>query len=78
MCKCVCEHRPPVKQCTVNTPSILLLPNPLHRFSQCFAMDIMRHKDAVDDIVKTGKSIMNSKTPEEKEMLKVGYIFTVM
>lgn len=41
-------------------------------------MDIMRHKDAVDDIVKTGKSIMNSKTPEEKEMLKVGYIFTVM
>lgn len=41
-------------------------------------MDIMRHKDAVDDIVKTGKSIMNSKTPEEKEMLKVGYTFTIM
>ncbi|XP_029690730.1 dystonin isoform X9 [Takifugu rubripes] len=37
---------------------------------KCFAMDIMRHKDALDDIVKTGKSIMNSKTPEEKEMLK--------
>lgn len=34
-------------------------------------MDIMRHKDAVDDIVKTGKSIMNSKSPEEKEILKV-------
>ncbi|XP_029305110.1 LOW QUALITY PROTEIN: dystonin [Cottoperca gobio] len=35
-----------------------------------FSMDIMRHKDAVDDIVKTGKSIMNSKNPEEKEILK--------
>ncbi|KAM3606228.1 uncharacterized protein V6R79_013141 [Siganus canaliculatus] len=35
-----------------------------------FSMDIMRHKDAVDDIVKTGKSIMNSKNPEEKEILE--------
>uniref|UniRef100_A0A673BF91 Dystonin n=1 Tax=Sphaeramia orbicularis TaxID=375764 RepID=A0A673BF91_9TELE len=35
-----------------------------------FSMDIMRHKDAVDDIVKTGKAIMNSKNPEEKELLK--------
>ncbi|XP_072247223.1 dystonin isoform X5 [Leuresthes tenuis] len=35
-----------------------------------FSMDIMRHKDAVDDIVKTGKAIMSSKTPEEKEVLK--------
>ncbi|XP_070833540.1 dystonin [Chaetodon trifascialis] len=35
-----------------------------------FSMDIMRHKDAVDDIVKTGKAIMNSKNPEEKEVLK--------
>lgn len=34
-------------------------------------MDIMRHKDAVDDIVKTGKAIMNQKSPEEKEILKV-------
>ncbi|XP_033956247.1 dystonin isoform X2 [Pseudochaenichthys georgianus] len=34
-----------------------------------FSMDIMRHKDAVDDIVKTGKAVMNSKDPEEKEML---------
>lgn len=40
-------------------------------------MDIMRHKDAVDDIVKTGKSIMNSKSPEEKENLKVGNIFNL-
>ncbi|XP_035848620.1 dystonin isoform X25 [Sander lucioperca] len=35
-----------------------------------FSMDIMRHKDAVDDIVKTGKAIMNTKNPEEKEILK--------
>ncbi|XP_054456427.1 dystonin [Anoplopoma fimbria] len=35
-----------------------------------FSMDIMRHKDAVDDIVKTGKAIMNSKNPDEKEILK--------
>lgn len=34
-------------------------------------MDIMRHKDAVDDIVKTGKAIMNQKSPEEKEILEV-------
>ncbi|XP_073337728.1 dystonin [Pagrus major] len=35
-----------------------------------FSMDIMRHKDAVDGIVKTGMAIMNSKNPEEKEILK--------
>uniref|UniRef100_A0A672ICS4 Dystonin n=1 Tax=Salarias fasciatus TaxID=181472 RepID=A0A672ICS4_SALFA len=35
-----------------------------------FSMDIMRHKDAVDDIVKTGKAIMSSKNPEEKQLLK--------
>uniref|UniRef100_A0A7N8Y3D6 Dystonin n=1 Tax=Mastacembelus armatus TaxID=205130 RepID=A0A7N8Y3D6_9TELE len=35
-----------------------------------FSMDIMRHKDAVDEIVKTGKAIMNTKNPEEKEILK--------
>lgn len=40
-------------------------------------MDIMRHKDAVDEIVKTGKCVMDSKTPEEKEILKVGSIFTI-
>lgn len=40
-------------------------------------MDIMRHKDAVDDIVKTGKCIMTSKIPEEKEILKVGNIFNI-
>lgn len=38
-------------------------------------MDIMRHKDAVDEIVKTGMAIMNSKNPEEKEFLKVQRIY---
>ncbi|XP_073776575.1 dystonin isoform X31 [Danio rerio] len=36
-----------------------------------FSMDIMRHKDAVDDIVKTGEAIMNSKDEAEKQALKV-------
>ncbi|XP_015229974.1 PREDICTED: dystonin [Cyprinodon variegatus] len=35
-----------------------------------FSMDIMKHKDVVDEIVKTGKAIMNSKNPEEREALK--------
>ena len=34
-------------------------------------MDIMRHKDAVDQIVKTGEAIMDSKDQEEKLVLKV-------
>ncbi|XP_073690782.1 dystonin [Garra rufa] len=36
-----------------------------------FSMDIMRHKDAVDDIVKTGEAIMNNKDEAEKEALRV-------
>ncbi|XP_056116139.1 dystonin isoform X1 [Rhinichthys klamathensis goyatoka] len=36
-----------------------------------FSMDIMRHKDAVDDIVKTGEAIMNSKDEAEKQALRV-------
>ncbi len=34
-------------------------------------MDIMRHKDAVDDIVKTGEAIMNNKDESEKQALRV-------
>uniref|UniRef100_A0A672MIY4 Dystonin n=1 Tax=Sinocyclocheilus grahami TaxID=75366 RepID=A0A672MIY4_SINGR len=33
-----------------------------------FSMDIMRHKDAVDAIVKTSEVIMNSKAEAEKQM----------
>ncbi|KAL6101743.1 dst [Pungitius sinensis] len=35
-----------------------------------FSMDIMRHKDAVDHIAKTGRAIMNSKNPGDKEILE--------
>uniref|UniRef100_A0A4W4F3J8 Dystonin n=1 Tax=Electrophorus electricus TaxID=8005 RepID=A0A4W4F3J8_ELEEL len=35
-----------------------------------FSMDIMRHKDAVDDITKTGDAIMSSKDEAEKQALK--------
>ncbi|KAM9847860.1 microtubule-actin cross-linking factor 1 [Aulostomus maculatus] len=35
-----------------------------------FSMDIMRHKDAVDELVVTGKALMSSKNPEEKEVLE--------
>ncbi|XP_034041193.1 dystonin [Thalassophryne amazonica] len=35
-----------------------------------FSMDIMRHKDAVDELVKMGKAIMNSKNQEEQALLK--------
>ncbi|KAK7902142.1 hypothetical protein WMY93_018911 [Mugilogobius chulae] len=34
-----------------------------------FSMDIMRHKDAVDGIVRTGKAVMNKKDPEGKEAI---------
>ncbi|XP_036402094.1 LOW QUALITY PROTEIN: dystonin [Megalops cyprinoides] len=37
---------------------------------KAFSMDILRHKDAVDDIVKTGEAIMNSKDEEEKQALQ--------
>ncbi|XP_059422809.1 dystonin-like [Carassius carassius] len=36
-----------------------------------FSMDIMRHKDAVDGIVKTGEAIMNNKDEAEKQALRV-------
>ncbi|XP_052469935.1 dystonin isoform X2 [Carassius gibelio] len=36
-----------------------------------FSMDIMRHKDAVDEIVKTSEVIMNSKDEAEKQALRM-------
>lgn len=36
-----------------------------------FSMDVMRHKDAVDEIAKTGETIMSSKDETEKRALKV-------
>lgn len=49
-------------KCTLSKARFLL---------QSFSMDIMRHKDAVDDIVKTGEAIMNSKDEAEKQALRV-------
>lgn len=63
------RHRHPFKQATINT-EVCIVTSGLLVF-QTFSMDIMRHKDAVDEIVKTANTIMNSKNPEEKEILKV-------
>lgn len=67
-CVCVCADRPLLVQYSKHSDlfckvTLLVL--------QIFSMDIMRHKDAVDEIVKTGKAVMNNKNPEEKEILKV-------
>uniref|UniRef100_A0AAV2JR41 Dystonin n=1 Tax=Knipowitschia caucasica TaxID=637954 RepID=A0AAV2JR41_KNICA len=35
-----------------------------------FSMDIMRHKDTVDGIVRTGKAVMNNRNPEGKETIQ--------
>ncbi|KAI5611574.1 dystonin [Silurus asotus] len=35
-----------------------------------FSMDVMRHKDSVDDITKSGEALMNSKDETEKQALK--------
>ncbi|XP_043919283.1 dystonin isoform X2 [Protopterus annectens] len=37
---------------------------------KAFTMDIMRHKDAIDDLVKAGENAMNSFSDEEKQVLK--------
>ncbi|KAJ8250314.1 hypothetical protein COCON_G00222360 [Conger conger] len=41
-----------------------------------FSMDILRHKDTVDDIVRTGEAILESKDAEEKQALqeKIGLL----
>lgn len=49
--------------------------NSLYWFSQVLSVDIMRHKDAVDNIVKTGKALLNSKSADEKETLTVIFSF---
>ncbi|KAL0964650.1 hypothetical protein UPYG_G00327030 [Umbra pygmaea] len=35
-----------------------------------FSMDLLRHKDAMDEIVKSGEAIMNSRDEEEQHALK--------
>ncbi|XP_052665166.1 dystonin isoform X4 [Harpia harpyja] len=37
---------------------------------KAFTMEILRHKDAIDELVKSGDKIMNTCTEEEKETMK--------
>ncbi|XP_065586922.1 dystonin isoform X11 [Cyrtonyx montezumae] len=37
---------------------------------KAFTMEIMRHKDAIDELVKSGDKIMNTCTEEEKQTIK--------
>ncbi|MBN3308874.1 DYST protein, partial [Amia calva] len=37
---------------------------------KAFSMDILRHKDAVDEIVKTGEALMSSRDEEEQHFLQ--------
>ncbi|RXM29988.1 Dystonin, partial [Acipenser ruthenus] len=37
---------------------------------KAFSMDILRHKDAIDEIVKTGEAIISSSDEEEKQSLQ--------
>lgn len=36
-------------------------------------MEILRHKDAIDELVESGDEIMNTCTEEEKQSMKVRY-----
>uniref|UniRef100_A0A452I8M1 Uncharacterized protein n=1 Tax=Gopherus agassizii TaxID=38772 RepID=A0A452I8M1_9SAUR len=38
---------------------------------KAFTMEILRHKDAIDELVETGDEIMNTCTEEEKQSMKV-------
>uniref|UniRef100_A0A4W3JSC6 Dystonin n=1 Tax=Callorhinchus milii TaxID=7868 RepID=A0A4W3JSC6_CALMI len=41
------------------------------QIQKAFSMDILRHKDTIDELVANGDTIMNSCSEEEKESLKV-------
>lgn len=41
-------------------------------FSKAFTMEILRHKDIIDELVESGDEIMNTCTEEEKQTMKVG------
>lgn len=36
-------------------------------------MEILRHKDTIDELVKSGDKIMNTCTEEEKQTIKVKF-----
>lgn len=37
-------------------------------------MEILRHKDIIDELVKSGDKIMNTCTEEEKQTMKVKFL----
>lgn len=37
-------------------------------------MEILRHKDTIDELVKSGDKIMKTSTEEEKQMMKVKFL----
>lgn len=37
-------------------------------------MEILRHKDTIDELVKSGDKIMKTCTEEEKQMMKVKFL----
>lgn len=37
-------------------------------------MEILRHKDTIDELVKSGDKIMNTCTEEEKQTMKVKFL----
>lgn len=37
-------------------------------------MEILRHKDTIDELVKSGDKIMKTCTEEEKQMMKVNFL----
>lgn len=39
--------------------------------SQAFTMEILRHKDIIDELVKSGHKIMTTCSEEEKQSMKV-------
>lgn len=38
---------------------------------KAFTMEILRHKDTIDELVKSGDKLMKTCTEEEKQMMKV-------
>lgn len=40
---------------------------------KAFTMEILRHKDTIDELVKSGDKIMNTCTEEEKQTIKVKF-----
>ena len=71
VCVCVCVYLKGVRGQTKEVNGVVYRQSTPSDPPQVFSMDIMRHKDSVDELVKTGKAIMDSKNPEEKEILKV-------